>query len=172
MKRRTLAMAALTLSMSMLFGTVAYADWYKDGNRWRYKYENGTDAKDTWMTDSQGDNYWLGADGVMVVNCWVSGDNGTWFYVGADGKQLKNQSITLNKVLYWLDVDGKMVADAWHQDPEKGTWYYLESDGKAYNKGWKTIDGDEYYFMKSGAMAVNASVPGNGHVGADGKRTK
>lgn len=171
MKRRTLTMAALTLGMSMLFGTAAYADWYQDGNKWRYEYEDGTKARNEWVLDSQGEKYWIGDDGIMVVSNWIKWDD-VWYYVDAAGKQLKNTSLRLNKDLYWFDVDGKMVADSWHQDPEKGTWYYLESDGKAYNKGWKMIDGDEYYFMKSGAMAVDAGVPGNGHVGADGKRTK
>ena len=55
--------------------------WVKENNAWFY-YENGTLARNNWAG-----NYWLGADGKMVVSSWV--DNGR-YYVDSSGKWVPN----------------------------------------------------------------------------------
>lgn len=172
MKKRLLTIAALTLSMSMLSGTAAFAaEWQKQGKDWCYYYDDGTAAKNAWAEDAQGEKYWLNNDSKMLTNDWVYYD-GAWYYCDGSGKVLKNQYFTKNDEMYWLGEDGKMLADDWHQDAETGKWYYFTESGSAVRKGWRTIDGADYYFMNSGAMATDAGTPDGGHVGPDGKRTR
>lgn len=170
MKKRILAITATALALSMLPATAAFADseahWGQVGTDWFYYLEDGTVAKNTWIT-SIGGTFWVNNDGTMAANQWVYSDD-AWYYVDAEGHVMTSQMLKLNSDLYCLDENGKMVVSDWHQD-ENGKYYYLGEDGKAFKGGWKQIDGDYYYFLKSGVMAVDALVPGGERVGVDGK---
>ena len=56
--------------------------WIKSGSTWYYYNEQGQMVKNAWAG-----NYWLGADGKMVVSSWV--DNGR-YYVDSTGKWIPN----------------------------------------------------------------------------------
>ena len=53
---------------------------------------------------------------------------------------------------------------------EDGKWYFFQENGVALKNGWKVIDGEEYYFLKSGVLAVDALVPGGYRVDASGRK--
>lgn len=170
MKKRILTIAAVTLALSLLPATAAFAEneahWGQVGSKWFYYQEDGTVAKNTWIT-SVGGTFWVNNDGTMAASQWVYSDD-AWYYVDAEGLVMTSQMLKLNNDLYCLDETGKMVVSDWHQD-EDGKWYYLAEDGKAVKNGWKLIGEDYYYFLKSGVMAADALVPGGERVGADGK---
>lgn len=186
MKSRLAAITAVALILSIVPVTAAFADdgtvtetaapeaetkeypghWGQVGSKWFYYLEDGTVARNSWVT-SQGGTFWVNNDGAMAANQWVYFDD-AWYYVDADGHVMVNQLLKLNSDLFWLEEDGKMVAGDWHQD-EEGKWYYFQEDGKAFKNGWKMIGEDYYYFLKSGVMAADALVPGGERVGADGK---
>lgn len=173
MKKNILKMTALTLAIATLSSMSAFAaEWGKLGSQYFYYLDDGTVAKNAWIHTTADDgtiiaSYWVKNDGVMAANEWVN-DGEAWYYVDAQGLPMKDQLLDLNTDLYWVDADGKMVANDWHQDKD-GRWYYFEENGKAFKNGWKNIDGEEYYFLKSGAMAADALVPG-GRVDASGKK--
>lgn len=173
MKRNILKVTAVALALATLSATPAFAaHWGQVGSKWFYYLDDGTVAKNIWVTTeatetSAATAYWVNNDGTMAASQWVN-DGTAWYYVDAGGVIMKNQLLKLNSDLYWLKEDGKMAANEWAQDAE-GKWYYLQENGKAVKNGWKLIDGDYYYFLKSGVMATDALVPGGYRVGPDGK---
>ena len=46
----------------------------------------------------------------------------------------------------------------------------LPGNGVAIKNGWKVIDGEEYYFLKSGVLAVDALAPGGYRVDSSGRK--
>lgn len=173
MKKRFLTITATALALSMLSTTAAFAaHWGKVGSQWFYYLDDGTVAKNTWITTeatetSAATAYWVNNDGTMAASQWVY-DGEAWYYVDANGVIMANQLLKLNSDLYFLKEDGKMASNEWAQD-ENGKWYFLQENGVAVKNGWKMIEGDYYYFLKSGVMAVDALVPGGYRVGPDGK---
>lgn len=176
MKRRFAVITAAALALSMLSGTAAFAaEWGKVGNKWFYYLDDGSVAKNTWVTTEATEtapavSYWVNNDGTMAATQWVY-DGTAWYYVDGNGLILVNQMLVQNTDSYWLKEDGKMAAAEWIQDPD-GKWYYFQESGQALKNGWKMVDGEEYYFLKSGALAVDALVPGGGRVDAQGRRVK
>ena len=166
MRKRFFAVAATALALSVMSTTAAFADWGQVGSNWFYYYEDGTVAKNTWIADESG-TYWMNNDGKMATDQWVNADD-SWYYVNSEGLFLTNQLLEKDNKLYWFGEDGRMAASAW-VTTEEGKTNYFPADGSAVKKGWKMIDGDYYYFLKSGAMATDALVPGGYRVGADGK---
>ena len=167
MRKRFLTVAAAAAALSILSSTAAFAQgWGQIGSDWFYYEEDGSVAKNTWIT-SEGGTYWVNNDGKMAANQWVwAGD--AWYYVDSDGLYLTSQLLKQDSNLYWLGADGRMAASAW-VTTEDGRTYYFQEDGSAVKNGWKMIDGYYYYFLKSGSMATDALVPGGYRVGADGR---
>lgn len=167
MKKKFFAAAVTACVLSAMSATAAFAQgWGQVGNSWFYYYEDGTAAKNTWIT-TEGGTYWVNNDGKMAADQWVNTDD-SWYYMGSEGLFLTNQLWEKDNNIYWLGEDGKMIASAW-LTTEDGKTYYFQENGAAVRKGWKMIDGDYYYFLKSGVLAVDALVPGGYRVGPDGK---
>ena len=121
--------------------------WVKSGNDWYY-YENGTLARNKWAG-----NYWLGADGKMVVSSWV--DNGR-YYVGSTGlwdknaKKQETSKSTDNKKGWvksgsdWYYYEnGTLARNKWIGDT-----YWVDKDGKMVTENW--VDNDRFYVDKNG----------------------
>lgn len=174
MKKRCMRLMAAALLFCSLFSFAAQASgWAMTGNKWFYWQEDGSCAKNQWIVEGDGiTRYWVNEDGTMAANQWIC-DNGLWYYADANGNILKNQMLDLDNGTkhYWLDADGVMASNEWIQT-EDGSWYYMQGDGSAIGKGWHNIEGDDYYFLKSCKLVTNATVPGGGYVGADGRKTK
>lgn len=143
MKKKTLcsvlcAAALFTLSSA---ATVFAAGWTTNYNgQWVYLDEDGDMVYDEWRRDAGGNYFYhLGDNGIMETNTLVDGS----YYVGADGVMVRNswQQIRDN------DWDGGVY------------WYYFGDTGKAVENGWKTIDGQRYFFedckLKTGWLTTN-----------------
>lgn len=189
MRKNFMKLAAAALVFSTLFTSAAFAQgWEKQNSgKWYYWQEDGTVAKNQWIysttetevTDEAGNvqivtdtkRYWVGGDGIMATNQWLPVED-KWHYVDANGLEMKGTLLDLSNSsqLYYVDSEGNMVANGWAE--WEGEKYYFQADGTAVKGKWYNIDGDDYYFLRSGKMATNASCPGGGHVGPDGKRTK
>ena len=121
--------------------------WVKSGSDWYY-YDNGTLARNKW----QG-NYWLGADGKLVVSSWV--DNGR-YYVGANGLWDKNAKKPEEKKQGWV----KSGSDWYYYDNgtlARNKWagnYWLGADGKMVTSAW--VDNGRYYVGANGLWDKNA----------------
>ena len=58
--------------------------WVRDSGKWYYYRNNGTMAKNTWISGK----YWVGSNGVMATNAWVDGGK---YYVDGNGKWVKGK---------------------------------------------------------------------------------
>ena len=121
--------------------------WVKSGSDWYY-YDNGTLARNKWAG-----NYWLGADGKLVVSSWV--DNGR-YYVGANGLWDKNAKKQEEKKQGWV----KSGSDWYYYDNgtlARNKWagnYWLGADGKMVTSAW--VDNGRYYVGANGLWDKNA----------------
>ena len=128
--------------------------WVKSGSDWYYFDQNGTLARNKWAG-----NYWLGADGKMVISSWV--DNGR-YYVGSNGlwdKNAKKQEVPKpaekkqgwvksGSDWYYFDQNGTLVRNKWAGN------YWLGADGKMATNSW--VDNGRYYVGSNGLWDKNA----------------
>lgn len=96
--------------------------WYKTSEgKWRYKLSNGSDAVGWLNIDKK--RYYFKSNGDMAYNQWQkNGEN--WYWLRSDGAMANNQ---------WQKIDSR--------------WYWFDENGVAI-KGWKNIDGVDYYFAE------------------------
>lgn len=140
------------------------AKWIKSGNRWWYRYSDGSYPKNeicqigkSWYCfDAQGwmqtgwqykdkNWYYFKADGAMRTG-WLL-EKGTWYYLNADGTMAKGWKY-VNKMWYYFQDNGAMQT-GWLT--EGGSRYYLNADGKM-ETGLLTVEDANYYFNASGKM--------------------
>ena len=130
----TASLISLFLCMTALAG-----NWEKDDKGWRY-LENGSPVYNCWKTDTNGDYFWLGPDGYMVIGAYV--DDGR--YVDSTGRMVKNR---------WVQINGK--------------WHYFEQSGREIQGTKKQISGLWYYFDYDGTMVTGWYNDGNNWVYCD-----
>ena len=156
-----LGLGVLTvLATPIAVNTVASSDalaaqgWVKTGNAWYFYNQNGVLARNAWAG-----NYWLGADGKMVINAWV--DNGR-YYVDANGAWVKGaQKPTAPKPAVAQKQGWVQSGGAWYYyyqgNVVRNAWvgsYWLGADGKMATSSW--VDGGRYYVGANGVWDKNA----------------
>ena len=139
---------------------------------------SGAMAKNQWSG-----SYYLGEDGKMLTNAWVGvyhvGANGVyqkgwlkldegWYYLGTNGV-VQTGWIQVGNNWYYGQPDsenpGLLVENKFY-DINGATYYFKEGGYMAIS--WQVIDGADYFFTGSGAMAKN-QWSGSYYLGADGK---
>ena len=106
--------------------------WILDGNRWYYRYPDGTYLKNGWGFIGNIDgSYYTFIDGKMQTG-WLLYNN-TWYYLSESGAMVTGW-ITLGDKAYYLGGDGGMLT------------------------GWQNIDGQIYYLYPDGHKAVNEVI--------------
>ena len=168
--------------------------WNLKAGKWIYFGNDGAQVFDTWVSDSQGNKYFINSEGNMLANQWLYRNNrtylldkdgvmqvgwrisnGKWINFNKSGAQVKDDFALGNDgKWYFLDSDGYTVYDRliYHQ----GRVYLLDKKG-VMQTGWRVLNGRWVYFRDSGSMVKNgwaqASKPGQGgtkwyYLGADG----
>lgn len=123
-------------------------EWKKGAdNLWRYLDSKGEMAINTWADEE----YFVDADGIMVVNQWMQTQpqfdrygEAKWFYFGSNGKIVRDGIKKIDGRSYLFDSEGIMQT-GWSEDG----MYYLGEDG-AMKTGWRYIEApedqrDDYY---------------------------
>ena len=111
-------------------------EWRKDGAKWFYLDDDGDMLTDAWVDDE----YYVGADGAMLVNQWAKTiadedvsdpdeDGEHWYYFGSKGKKTTEDK-KINGKTYYFNEDGEMQ-DGWYE--EDGDIYYLNGE----DEGWR-----------------------------------
>lgn len=124
--------------------------WIKYENKYYYTNSAGLIVKNAWIGA-----YYLGSDGVMIVNSFTPDG----YYVGADGAYLRNQKIEVDGKEYYLNAAGKVAKNQWVGDyfidvngnVVKNHWagnYWCGEDGKYVKSGW--VDNNKYYVGANG----------------------
>ncbi len=120
-------------------------EWRKDGAKWFYLDEDGDMLMDAWVDDE----YYVGADGAMLVNQWAKtiadedvddpeDDGDAWYYFGSKGKKVSGTDKKINGKTYIFDEDGKMQ-DGWYQDGD--AVYYLGGEDEGWRaSGWLWLE--------------------------------
>lgn len=85
MKKSIITTAALLLSMSMSFTSLA-GQWKQDEKGWWYQNDDGSYPKNQWFQDADGKSYYFGDDGYMLTNTTTPDG----YYVNKIGEWIKN----------------------------------------------------------------------------------
>lgn len=102
--------------------TPASSGWIKNGTRWNYKKQNGTNASQEWLT-VDGVDYYIDSDGTMV-NGWREFPGNVWYYFRSSGAKAQNYWVETNNKWYYLGSNGVMVRNTVTPDG-----YPVNSDG-------------------------------------------
>ena len=80
---------------------------------------------------------------------WQQQADGSWKYQYTNGAYAASTWVTDNKKQYWIDANGTMVTGVCAVE---GKVYHFDSSGVLQTTaGWKQLNGNWYYFTKSGA---------------------
>lgn len=94
------------------------------------------------------DGYYVGSDGAYYTNRWILND-GKYYYTNGLGFVVKNTWIGA----YYLGSDGVMYTNAFTPDG-----YYVNKDGFYLRNQKIIVDGKDYYLNASGTIAKNQWV--------------
>ena len=136
--------------------------WIKYENKYYYTNSAGLIVKNAWIGA-----YYLGSDGVMIVNSFTPDG----YYVGADGAYLRNQKIEVDGKEYYLNAVGKVAKNQWVGDyfidmngnVVKNHWagdYWCGEDGKYVKSSW--VDNNRYYVDARGVYVRNSWIKVDG----------
>ena len=120
---------------------------YNDGTWYRYKYSDGTDAKNIWAS-SGGKWYYFGSDGYAVK--WEQKIEGKWYYFNGQS-QMQTGMVTwkADGLKSYYNSDGSRYS-GWKK--LGGVWYYFDAASGRSARWSKFIGGHWYYFGKSSQM--------------------
>lgn len=137
-------------------------NWVRDGDAWRYRYDDATYLIGDWLR-SGGKWYYMDEYGYMMNRCKAVIDGDTyyfddagvmqtgwvylgrdWYFFGRDGVMETGWVFTGGN-WYYLDKEGIMLTDWVFLN---GKWYFLDTDGKMLtgwlhrSYTWFFLDGD------------------------------
>ena len=162
----------------------ADGSWSRDEQGLRFEYADGSYAKGTVTTTT---------DGTSELQVAWEKVKGSWYAFDADGYAMQDWVYDASgKSWYYCDEDNGSQS-GWLYTPVDNCWYYLDPNSGAMHTGWVTIDGRRYYFSEAhngtyyqdpvtykwvyanpdqnrpfGSMYVNTVTPDGSFVGADG----
>lgn len=87
--------------------------------------------------------------GASNVGGWQKNSTG-WWYVNSDGSYPTNKWQQIDNVWYYFDERGYMKSNTWYKHSD-GNWYYLLPNG-AMAIGWVKVGTEWFYMNTSGAM--------------------
>ena len=149
--------------------------WVKDDNgKWWFAEGSGALATSAHWVKGYGESWYrVDSNGAMATGWRHVSNQWYWMDPSQGGKMAANELVNDNGTYYWCNSSGAMIRNgwckdgAWHWASESGamssgwlktggSWYWLDpSDPKhPMLTGLQTIDGSDYYFKDSGAMAT------------------
>lgn len=121
--------------------------WQKYDKGYKWRYSNGTYAKNTWKT-IKGRRYHFDSNGYRATG--ITKIDGKTYYFKSNGR-LSTGWQTVSGQRYYFTSKGMYTG--FHSI--RGKRYYFRSNGTLYRKqGLKTINGKTYLFSSSGAIAT------------------
>ena len=118
--------------------------WIRSGNRWWYRYQDGSYPRSAWK-ELEGSWYYFDAEGWMATG-WRQ-ISSIWYYLDESGRMLTGWQ-QIGGSWYYLDENGHMLT-GWQQIG--GIWYYMNGSGQMLT-GWQYLNGAWYYMDGSGHM--------------------
>lgn len=125
------------------FGTKWTSDKNGDETRWKYKYSDGTEARNQWVKEGE-----------------------YWYRFDIDGYMQQNNKLIIDGKLCVFDEEGHLIDDKYNNNKSKTGWVkdylsdgqggifdwrYIDSNGENHT-GWLQESGYWYYFDPCGHM--------------------
>lgn len=133
------------------------SQWVTSGGKYYYMGANGVMVKSQWV-----DGYFIGSDGVRVVNQMMKIDDKTYLFK-KDGTKTTGM-VTYNKKTYLFDRNGIMVT-GWYNN-SVATFYFLPSTGEMIKNQVVIIDNVYYSFDANGYMTDKDAIDSDLVLGA------
>lgn len=144
---KILKILALSVAISLNIALISFAgQWVEGDGTWKYENDDGSYIANDWYQGNDGNSYFLGSDGVLLVGWFQVGND--WYYAKENGALIKNSWITYNGDSYYLQADGKMSVDTVVDG------YKVGSDGK------KVIESIKYEVNKQTSVVSPNSRSG------------
>lgn len=155
-------------------GTMAVGMKTVNGNT-QYFDQDGYQVKGAWITDANGKKrYFDDGSGNMVVNRFANDKDGNWYYLGSDGVVLVGTQ-TINGKTYYFAQDGKQVKGKIVTDNQGKKTYFLANSGELAKNIFATDSQNNWYFFGADGTAVIGEQTINGYklyFAQDGKQVK
>jgi len=126
-------------------GTIKVSGWATIGGEKYFFNENG--IKVTGFQTIDDELYCFAASGAMKKSCWVTDIEGNYYYLLESGVAKKSGWILINSDYYYLDDSGKMLTGL---QTIGGYTYYFYPLGKDEGKMAKNIVINDMHFDKNG----------------------
>ena len=147
------ATALLALGASITSFAAARGTWMLVDGEWYCYDSNGDPYEDTFCV-SNGKDYYVGEDGMLVRSSWVDYD-GDMYFVNSAGQKITNDwrlttpydDEDAEEEWYYFQASGKMATNK--KIVYKGNTYFFNADGKMLT-GWVTADGDDVVNEENG----------------------
>ena len=140
------ATALLALGASITSFAAARGTWMLVDGEWYCYDSNGDPYEDTFCV-SNGKDYYVGEDGMLVRSSWVDYDGDMYFVNSAGQKITSDWRLTTpyddedaEEEWYYFQASGKMATNK--KIVYKGNTYFFDADGKMLT-GWVTADGTD-----------------------------
>lgn len=147
-------------------GSYAKNKWHSIGGKIYYFGSNGY-AKTGWFT-YQKKTYYASNSGVVYSGKWVTKSKKK-YYLKNNGVRAEKEWVKKSGKYYYFNGNGVMVTKS--QISIGGKYYYVAADGSRKSNCWVVQNGKKYYFGKDGVRYENKWVKSNGkyyYLGKDG----
>lgn len=105
-----------------------------------YFYSDGKQAKGVFITDAQGNvTYYDANSGELRTNRFEADSNGNWYYLGADGKALKGSQTINGQKLFFNDKGVQVKGDVATDERGILRYYDKETGSLVYNRRRVTL---------------------------------
>ena len=140
------ATALLALGASITSFAAARGTWMLVDGEW-YCYDSNGDPYEDTLCVSNGKDYYVGEDGMLVRSSWVEYD-GDYYFVNSAGQKITSDwrlttpydDEDAEEEWYYFQASGKMATNK--KIVYKGNTYFFDVDGKMLT-GWVTADGTD-----------------------------
>lgn len=162
----TVHAAAKTVNAVTQAKTVSGGKWVTTKKGKKYRYENGTYAKSTWLNVNGqiyrikkngvratgwftvgGKSFYASKTGKLYVKRWLKQDGSRYYFQGT-GICAKKKWVKIDGTCYYFLKSGKMAQ--MKMIKRDGAYYYVDKTGTCVTSSWVTLDGKKYYFDKNG----------------------
>ena len=140
------AAALLALGASITSFAAAKGTWMMVDGEW-YCYDKNGDVYENTFCSSNGKEYYVGDDGMLVRSSWVEYD-GDYYFVNSSGAKIVNdwrlttpyEDEDADEEWFYFQSTGKRADNK--KILYKGSTFFFDADGKMLT-GWVTADGDD-----------------------------
>lgn len=163
---------AAAMSISVMSALTAYAgQWKQDEAGIWYENDDGT-WPTGWYEDEDG-NWYLFEDSGYAHLGWYEDNGVSYYFFYNNGRMAKECVVGMHGDYYQFDASGAGCRlgegySGWIYDGQY--WYYRTENGSYAGDGWRTVNGERYFFQEGRMMTGPAEIygewyffDGNGH---------